>query len=152
MSEPPRVIAHLDMDAFYASVELLRYPELRGQPVVIGGGSRQQPFWENDAATGAPRRVFARLRDYTGRGVITTATYEARTFGVNSAMGLMKAAKKVPDAILLPTDFDEYRSTRGFSGRGASDSPQTEDRGIDEIYTTTINRCTRVGGQRCQPH
>ena len=135
MSEPPRVIAHLDMDAFYASVELLRYPELRGQPVVIGGGSRQQPFWENDADTGEPRRAFARLRDYTGRGVITTATYEARTFGVNSAMGLMKAAKKVPDAILLPTDFDEYRKySRLFKAAVQAIAPHTEDRGIDEIY------------------
>lgn len=130
-----RVIAHLDMDAFYASVELLRYPELRGQPVVIGGGSRQQPFWENDSATGEPRRVFARLRDYVGRGVITTATYEARAFGVNSAMGLMKAAKKVPDAILLPTDFDEYRKySRLFKAAVQAIAPQTEDRGIDEIY------------------
>ena len=130
-----RVIAHLDMDAFYASVELLRYPELRGQPVVIGGGSRQQPFWENDPTTGEPRRVFARLRDYVGRGVITTATYEARAFGVNSAMGLMKAAKKVPDAILLPTDFDEYRKySRMFKAAVQSIAPQTEDRGIDEIY------------------
>ena len=135
MSEPTRVIAHLDMDAFYASVELLRYPELRGQPVVIGGGSRQQPFWENDAVTGERRRVFARLRDYTGRGVITTATYEARTFGVNSAMGLMKAAKKVPDAILLPTDFDEYRKySRLFKATVQAIAPHTEDRGIDEIY------------------
>ena len=134
MSEP-RVIAHLDMDAFYASVELLRYPELRGQPVVIGGGSRQQPFWENDATTGQPKRVFARLRDYTGRGVITTATYEARTFGVNSAMGLMTAAKKVPDAILLPTDFDEYRKySRLFKAAVQAIAPLTEDRGIDEIY------------------
>ena len=130
-----RVIAHLDMDAFYASVELLRYPELRGQPVVIGGGSRQQPFWENDPTTGEPRRVFARLSDYVGRGVITTATYEARAFGVNSAMGLMKAAKKVPDAILLPTDFDEYRKySRLFKAAVQSMAPQTEDRGIDEIY------------------
>ena len=130
-----RVIAHLDMDAFYASVELLRYPELRGQQVVIGGGSRHQPFWENDPATGEPRRVFARLRDYVGRGVITTATYEARAFGVNSAMGLMKAAKKVPDAILLPTDFDEYRKySRMFKAAVQAIAPQTEDRGIDEIY------------------
>ena len=135
MPQSPRVIAHLDMDAFYASVELLRYPELRGQPVVIGGGSRQQPFWENDSATGVPRRVFARLRDYTGRGVITTSTYEARTFGVNSAMGLMKAAKKVPDAILLPTDFDEYRKySRLFKAAVQAIAPHTEDRGIDEIY------------------
>ena len=135
MSELPRVIAHLDMDAFYASVELLRYPELRGLPVVIGGGSRQQPYWENDAATGEPRRVFARLRDYVGRGVITTATYEARAFGVNSAMGLMKAAQKVPDAILLPTDFDEYRKySRLFKAAVQAIAPQTEDRGIDEIY------------------
>jgi DNA polymerase-4 len=105
----PRVIAHLDMDAFFASVELLRYPELRGQPVVIGGGARHQPVWENDPATGGKRRRFARLRDYAGRGVITTATYEARRFGVNSAMGLMKAAKLAPDAVLLPTDFERYR-------------------------------------------
>ena len=135
MSELPRVIAHLDMDAFYASVELLRYPELRGLPVVIGGGSRQQPYWENDAATGEPRRVFARLRDYVGRGVIMTATYEARAFGVNSAMGLMKAAQKVPDAILLPTDFDAYRKySRLFKAAVRAIAPQTEDRGIDEIY------------------
>jgi len=135
MSALPRVIAHLDMDAFYASVELLRYPELRGLAVVIGGGSRQQPFWENDATTGEPRRVFAKLRDYVGRGVITTATYEARAFGVNSAMGLMKAAKKAPDAILLPTDFDEYRKySRLFKAAVQALAPQVEDRGIDEIY------------------
>ena len=135
MSDLPRVIAHLDMDAFYASVELLRYPELAGLPVVIGGGSRQQPVWQHDEASGERRRVFARLRDYVGRGVITTATYEARTFGVNSAMGLMKAAKKVPDAILLPTDFDEYRKySRLFKAAVQAIAPQVEDRGIDEIY------------------
>jgi DNA polymerase-4 len=131
----PRVIAHLDMDAFYASVELLRYPELRGLPVVIGGGARHQPVWETDSATGERRRRFARVGDYAGRGVITTATYEARAFGVNSAMGMMKAAAKAPDAVLLPVDFDEYRKySRLFKAAVRALAPQVEDRGIDEIF------------------
>ena len=125
-----RLIAHLDMDAFYASVELLRYPELKGQPVVIGGGRRHQPVGREDG-----RREFARLRDYAGRGVVTTATYEARAFGVHSGMGLMKAAALAPDAILLPTDFDEYRRySRLFKAAVAEIAPHIEDRGIDEIY------------------
>jgi DNA polymerase-4 len=130
-----RVIAHLDMDAFYASVELLRYPELRGQPVVIGGGRRHQPVWETDPATGERRRRFATLRGYAGRGVVTTATYEARALGVNSAMGMMKAAAKAPDAVLLPVDFDEYRKySRLFKAAVRALAPVVEDRGIDEIY------------------
>ncbi len=131
----PRVIAHLDMDAFYASVELLRYPELRGRPVVIGGGRAHQPAWESDPATGAQRRRFSTLRGYAGRGVVTTATYEARAFGVNSAMGMMKAAALAPDAVLLPVDFDEYRKySRLFKATVRAMAPQIEDRGIDEIY------------------
>lgn len=127
---PPRRIAHLDMDAFYASVELLKYPELRGQPVVIGGGQALQPT--TDAAG---NRVFARLRDYKGRGVITTSTYEARALGVFSGMGLMKAAQLAPDAILLPVDFDSYRHySRLFKSAVATIAPKIEDRGIDEIY------------------
>lgn len=126
----PRLIAHLDMDAFYASVELLRYPELRGLPVVIGGGRRHQPETLPDGT-----RRFFRLRDYTGRGVITTSTYEARALGVFSAMGTMKAAKLAPDAILLPVDFDEYRKySRLFKAAVREIAPQVEDRGIDEIY------------------
>ena len=62
-----RRIAHLDMDAFFASVELLRYPELRGQPVVVGGRNTHQPVVQPDGS-----KRFARLRDYVGRGVITT--------------------------------------------------------------------------------
>ena len=130
MSTPPRRIAHLDMDAFYASVELLRYPELRGYPVVIGGRSLHQPAIRADGS-----REFARLRDYAGRGVVTTSTYEARALGVFSAMGMMKAAKLAPDAFLLPADFDAYRHySRSFKQAVAGVAPLIEDRGIDEIY------------------
>jgi len=130
-----RLIAHLDMDAFYASVELLRYPELRGRPVVIGGGRRHQPEEIVDPATGRVTRKFATLRGYAGRGVITTATYEARKFGLHSALGLMKAAALAPDAILLPTDFDAYRKySRLFKAAVREIAPRIEDRGIDEIY------------------
>ena len=123
-----RYIAHLDMDAFYASVELLRYPQLRGRPVVVGGRRR--------AAQDDPADMeFATLRGYTGRGVVTTSTYEARALGVFSAMGLMKAAKLAPDAVLLPADFDAYRHySRLFKDTVRSIAPQVEDRGIDEIY------------------
>ena len=125
-----RWIAHLDMDAFYASVELLRYPELLGLPVVIGGGRRHQPEMQPDGT-----RRFATLRHYTGRGVITTATYAARDHGVHSGMGLMKAAARCPDAVLLPVDFDEYRRySRLFKAAVAEVAPVIEDRGIDEIY------------------
>ena len=130
MSKRPRRIAHLDMDAFYASVELLRYPELRGQPVVIGGRSLHQPAIKNDGT-----REFARLRDYVGRGVVTTSTYEARALGVFSAMGMMKAAKLAPEAWLLPADFEAYRHySRLFKQAVSEIAPQIEDRGIDEIY------------------
>lgn len=118
------------MDAFFASCELLRYPDLRGQPVVIGGGRRHQPETLPDG-----KRRYARLGDYAGRGVITTATYEARALGVHSAMGLMKAATKAPEAILLPTDFELYRRcSRAFKAAVAGLTPVIEDRGIDEIY------------------
>jgi len=124
-----RRIAHLDMDAFFASVELLRYPELRGLPVVIGG---QGPAPER-LADGSLRTQ--RLRDYIGRGVLTTATYEARRYGVGSAMGIMKAAQRAPDAVLLPTDVHEYRRySQRFKQAVASIATAIEDRGIDEIY------------------
>ncbi|HEY1724449.1 MAG TPA: DNA polymerase IV [Steroidobacteraceae bacterium] len=123
-----RRIAHLDMDAFYASCELLRHPELRGLPVIIGGSRRGQP----PARDGAEH---ARLGDYVGRGVVTTATYPAREFGVHSAMGLMAAARLCPQAILLPVDFEQYRKySRLFKSVIAELAPVVEDRGIDEVY------------------
>ena len=87
-SEPPehprRVIAHLDCDSFYASVELLRHPELKGQPVVVAGSGP--------------------------RAVVTTASYEARKFGVHSAMAAARARRLCPDAIFIPPDFTAYRA------------------------------------------
>lgn len=125
-----RRIAHLDMDAFFASVELLHYPELRGQAVVVGGRRVDAPLAQADGS-----KRFARLRDYVGRGVATTSTYEARALGVFSGMGLMKSAALAPDAILLPANFDAYRHySRLFKAAVASIAPQIEDRGIDEIY------------------
>ncbi len=129
-SQGKRRIAHLDMDAFFASVELLSYPELRGRPVVVGGRNVHQPVIQPDGT-----KHFARLRDYAGRGVITTSTYEARALGVFSGMGLMKSAQLAPDAILLPANFEAYREySRRFKAAVASIAPLIEDRGIDEIY------------------
>jgi len=130
------------MDAYFASVELLRYPELRGQPVVIGGRRRTaKPEGEG----------FERLRDYRGRGVVTTATYEARAFGVRSGMGLMKAAALAPEAILLYGDYENYsRISRIFKAAVAEIAPCIEDRGIDEIYIdlTEVPGETRELAQR----
>nr|MCU0897230.1 DNA polymerase IV [Burkholderiales bacterium] len=111
-ADPRRRIMHLDMDAFFASVELLRRPELRGKPVVIGG-----------------------YGDPTRRGVASTATYEARKFGVRSGMPLRTAAKLCPDCIFLPVDFAEYRRYSAmFKAAMRAVSPLMEDRGIDEAF------------------
>lgn len=129
MNAAHRRIAHLDMDAFYASVELLRYPELRGMSVVIAGRSVHAPVRKND------QWVFSRLQEYSGRGVVTTATYEARAAGVFSGMSVMKAAKLAPQAILLPVDYACYRHySHQFKTAIAAITTQIEDTGIDEIY------------------
>lgn len=107
-----RRIVHLDMDAFFASVELLRRPELRGKPVVIGGRA-----------------------DPNSRGVVSTCTYEARAFGIRSAMPMRTALKLCPDAVFLPTDFAAYKHWSGvFKEQMRAVSPLFEDRGIDEAY------------------
>ena len=151
---PLRRIAHLDMDAFFASVELLRYPQLKGLPVVIGGGRRavddlllQSP---DGSVAREPRFIpvadFPLLQDYVGRGVITTATYAARQFGVGSAMGMMKAARLCPQAIVLPVDFDEVRRfSRLFKSTITEIAPVMQDRGVDEVY---IDFTDVPGGQR----
>ncbi|MDR2852655.1 MAG: DNA polymerase IV [Burkholderiaceae bacterium] len=139
------------MDAFFASVELLRYPQLQGLPLVIGGGRRRadealRHVPEGGTLADIPVAAFPRLKDYVGRGVITTATYPARVFGVGSAMGLMKAARLCPQAILLPVDFDEIRRcSRHFKEVIREIAPVLEDRGIDEVY---IDFTEVPGGQR----
>ncbi|HZR69439.1 MAG TPA: DNA polymerase IV [Burkholderiales bacterium] len=107
-----RRIAHLDMDAFYASVELLRRPELREQPVAIGGRG-----------------------DPTRRGVVTTANYVARTYGIRSAMPMRTAYELCPQCVFLPVDFDEYRRvSRLFKAAIREVAPVVQDNGIDEAY------------------
>jgi DNA polymerase-4 len=163
VTTPIRRIAHLDMDAFYASCELMRYPQLQGLPVVIGGGRRREDDllaklqaaypevdWTADnfheRLSEIPLGFFPRLAGYTGRGVITTATYAARQFGIGSAMGLMKAAKLCPDAVLLPVDFERYRHfSRSFKAVITEIAPVMEDRGVDEVY---IDFTHVPGGQR----
>ena len=118
-----RRIAHLDMDAFYASVELLGRPDLKGLPVAIGGRG-----------------------DPTRRGVVTTATYEARAFGIHSGMALSVAARLCPACIFLPVDFERYRAaSRQFKQAIAVVTPALEDRGIDEVY---LDLTDVAGGSR----
>lgn len=107
-----RRILHVDMDAFFASIEQKRRPELRGQPVVVGG-------------SGDPR----------SRAVVSTASYQARPFGIHSGMPLALAYRRCPQAVFLPVDFDTYAEIsrqimailRGFS-------PKVEPLGLDEAF------------------
>ena len=103
------VIAHLDVDAFYASVELLRRPELRGKPVIVSGSGP--------------------------RAVVTTASYEARRFGVGSAMPTARARRLCPDAILIPPDFPAYRDMSARVMALVREAvPVVEQVGLDEAY------------------
>jgi DNA polymerase-4 len=102
-------IAHLDVDAFYASVELQRRPELRGLPVIVSGSGP--------------------------RAVVTTASYEARRFGVGSAMPTSRARRLCPDAVLVAPDFDAYReASRKVMDRVRAQVERVEVVGLDEAY------------------
>ena len=108
----PHVYAHVDMDAFYVSIELLRHRELRGRPVIVAGST-----------------------DPNSRGVVMTASYEARRFGVHSALPLVTARRRCPQAVVLPSDMELYR--RGSARvmevlRRFSDT--VEVAGLDEAY------------------
>ena len=109
---PMRRILHVDMDAFFVAVELLRRPDLRGLPVIVGGH-------------GNPRE----------RGVVSTASYEARKYGVLSAMPLRMALRLCPQAVFLPVDLALYeRASRRVKRELRRFSRALEDVGLDEAF------------------
>lgn len=104
-----RIIAHVDMDAFYASVEVLDRPELRGRPVIVGGP--------------------------VSRGVVSACSYEARTYGVHSAMPMSQALRRCPQAVVLPVRMERYHHVSGqVMTLLARRTPLFEQVSVDEAY------------------
>jgi DNA polymerase-4 len=116
-----RSIVHVDMDAFYASVEQRDRPELRGRPVIVGA-------------------------DPKGRGVVSACSYEARVFGVSSAMPISKAARLCPDGVFLPVDMDKYVSaSRQIMAILGDFSPLVEPVSVDEAFVDLTGTASLFG-------
>src|SRR5512132_3296503 len=117
----PRAIAHVDMDAFYASVEQRDRPELRGLPVIVGA-------------------------DPKGRGVVSACSYEARVYGVHSAMPISRAYRLCPHCVYLPVDMDRYaRVSAEIMAILGEFSPLVEPVSVDEAFIDLTGTSTLWG-------
>ncbi len=115
--EQQRRVAMVDLDAFFASVEMVERPELRGKPVLVGGSP-------------------------SGRGVVAAASYEARRFGVHSAMPMAKALRRCPQAVVLPTRHGVYADySRRVMALLRQVTPLVEQVSIDEAYLELTSEC-----------
>ncbi|MBI3992589.1 MAG: DNA polymerase IV [Candidatus Lambdaproteobacteria bacterium] len=119
MESAPRKIIHVDMDAFYASVEIRDNPALRGRPVVVGGSPNS-------------------------RGVVAAASYEARKFGIHSAMPCAQAARRCPQAVFVPPNFDKYRQvSRQIHAIFQRYTTLVEPLALDEAYLDVTENIPR---------
>ncbi|HUH49509.1 MAG TPA: DNA polymerase IV, partial [Mycoplana sp.] len=117
---PVRKIIHIDMDAFFASVEQRDFPELQGKPVAVGHAE--------------------------ARGVVAAASYEARTFGVRSAMPSVSARRRCPDLLFVPPRFDVYRAvSQQIRAIFADYTPLIEPLSLDEAYLDVTEDLKGIG-------
>ena len=130
MASHNRWILHVDLDQFIAAVEVLRHPELRGRPVVVGGDG-----------------------DPAKRGVVATASYEARQHGVHSGLPMRTAARRCPDAVFLPADRDAYEAASGQVMNALRQLGYvTEVLGWDEAFLAADTDDPEAVARRIQQH